>query len=104
MAAPGEDTVTEYAAAIAGGERPLAVLLRSEPPGDEQDCAAFLIDGHHKLAAYRRTGTAPHFLDIARLADRRPCDPGDLRAVIGGDGSLEQSASNLMRYLEHARK
>ncbi|NUQ90233.1 MAG: hypothetical protein HOQ43_17440 [Glycomyces artemisiae] len=101
---PGEDTIAVYAEAIERGERPLAVLLRSEPPGDEQDCAAFLIDGHHKLAAYRRTGTAPHFLDIAHLADRRPCEPEDLRTVIGGDGSLEQTASNLMRYLEHARQ
>ncbi|WP_112139373.1 hypothetical protein [Glycomyces dulcitolivorans] len=99
---PSDAVVGMYADAIGRGERPLAVLLRSEPPGDEQDCAAFLIDGHHKLAAYRRTGVHPHFLDIARLADRRPCEPGDLRAVIGGDGQLLQSAANLMRYLEHA--
>ncbi|GAA1660943.1 hypothetical protein GCM10009830_02550 [Glycomyces endophyticus] len=101
---PGEETIARYAAAIEAGQRPLAILLRSEPPGDEQDCAAFLIDGHHKLAAYRRTGTDPHFLDIARLADRRPCEPDDLRAVIGGDGKLEQSAAYLMQYLEHAEK
>ncbi|SDL31555.1 hypothetical protein SAMN05216298_3372 [Glycomyces sambucus] len=99
---PNVAMVDLYADAIRRGERPLAVLLRSEPPGDEQDCAAFLIDGHHKLAAYRRTGTDPHFLDIARLADRRPCEPADLHAVIGGDGKLAQSAANLMRYLEHA--
>lgn len=101
---PGDDaTVEEYAEAIDEGDRPLAVLLRSEPPGDEQDCAAFLIDGHHKLAAYRRTETAPHFLDITRLADRRPCSPDDLRAVTKGDKSLEQSTANLMRYLERDR-
>lgn len=95
-----EDTLDGYVDAIEEGDRPLAVILRSEPPGDEQDCASFLIDGHHKLAAYRRTGINPHFLDIARLADRRPCEPADLRDVIAGDVKLEQSASNLMRYLE----
>jgi hypothetical protein len=99
-----DDTIAEYAEAIERGERPLAVIVRAEPPGDEQDCAAFLIDGHHKLAAYRRTGIAPSFLDIARLADRRPCEPDDLRQVIGGDVKLEQSAANLMRYLEDRRR
>lgn len=98
-----EATLTGYVDAIEDGDRPLAVILRSEPPGDEQDCAAFLIDGHHKLAAYRRTGIAPHFLDIARLADRRPCKPDDLREVIAGDEKLKQSAANLMRYLEDRR-
>ncbi|MCD0442292.1 hypothetical protein LO763_01460 [Glycomyces sp. A-F 0318] len=103
---PPDDSATlaAYAEAIEEGERPLAVTLRSEPPGDEEDCAAFLIDGHHKLAAYRRTGVRPHFLDIAHLADRRPCDPGDLRDVIDGDAKLEQSAANLMRYLEDKRR
>ncbi|HEX2145738.1 MAG TPA: hypothetical protein VHG10_14655 [Glycomyces sp.] len=96
----GDETLESYVESIEHGERPLAVILRSEPPGDEQDCAAFLIDGHHKLAAYRRTGIAPHFLDIARLADRRPCQPEDLREVIAGDEKLRQSAANLMRYLE----
>ncbi|WP_205325980.1 hypothetical protein [Glycomyces sp. YM15] len=95
-----EETIAGYVDAIEDGDRPLAVIIRSEPPGDEQDCASFLIDGHHKLAAYRRTGIAPHFLDIARLADRRPCRPDDLREVIAGDEKLEQSAANLMRYLE----
>lgn len=95
-----ETAIAAYAEAIEHGERPLSVIVRAEPPGDEQDCAAFLIDGHHKLAAYRRTGLAPHFLDIARLADRRPCEPEDLRQVIGGDEKLAQSAANLMRYLE----
>lgn len=100
---PDDETLAGYAEAIERGERPLAVLLRSEPPGDEQDCAAFLIDGHHKLAAYRRNEIAPHFLDIAHLADRHPCAPDDLRAVTAGDEQLEQSAANLMRYLERDR-
>ncbi|THV30137.1 hypothetical protein [Glycomyces paridis] len=100
---PDEEALAGYAAAIERGERPLAVLLRSEPPGDEQDCAAFLLDGHHKLAAYRRAQVAPHFLDIARLADRRPCRPEDLREVTGGDRRLEASAANLLRYLEGGR-
>jgi hypothetical protein len=98
---PDRGMVAAYIEAIGRGERPLAVLVRPEPPGDDQDCAAFLIDGHHKLAAYRRTGVTPHFLDIARLADRRPCGPQDLRSVISGDRWLEQTASNLMHYLEH---
>jgi hypothetical protein len=95
-----EATLNGYIEEIEEGARPLSVILRSEPPGDEQDCAAFLIDGHHKLAAYRRTAIPPHFLDIARLADRRPCEPEDLRDVIDGDRKLQQSAANLMRYLE----
>jgi hypothetical protein len=99
-----QDTLEMYVEAIEHGERPLAVILRSEPPGDEEDCAAFLLDGHHKLSAYRRTGVQPHFLDIARLADRRPCDPSDLRDVIGDDPTLGQSAANLMRYLEDKRR
>lgn len=96
-------TVAAYAEAIGRGERPLAVALRSEPPGDEQDCVTFLLDGHHKLAAYRRAEVNPHFLDIARLADRRPCTPDDLRGVIDGDEKLGASAAQLMRYLEDRR-
>lgn len=54
-------TVDAYASRISGGARPAAVTVR--PPGGGP---RYLIDGHHKLAAYRRTGVAPLLVEITR--------------------------------------
>ncbi|THV40930.1 hypothetical protein [Glycomyces buryatensis] len=97
------ETVSEYRRMIRDGARPLVLTLRASPPEAEneleEDCVAFVIDGHHKLAAYREAGIAPHCLDIAKLSDEVACAPRDLRDVLGGDEVLTANAANLMRWL-----
>lgn len=52
-------TVDRYLARIAAGDRPAAVTVRSPGGGPR-----YLLDGHHKLAAYRRAGMRPLLLEI----------------------------------------
>lgn len=96
-------TVGDYCRMIRRGERPLVVTLRAGPPEDEEDAVAFVIDGHHKLAAYQRVGVAPHCLDIARFSDETACDPSDLEAVTASDPELQDATANLLRYLARPR-
>jgi hypothetical protein len=51
--------VDGYLARIAGGARPAVVTVRV--PGGPR----YLIDGHHKLAAYQRAGVRPVLIEIA---------------------------------------
>jgi hypothetical protein len=51
--------VDGYLARISRGERPAAVTVRAHGGGPR-----YLIDGHHKLAAYRRAGTRPLLVEI----------------------------------------
>lgn len=92
-------TVADYRRRIRSGERPLVVTLRAGPPEDEDDAVAFVVDGHHKLAAYQHLGVAPHCLDIARMSDETACDPADLAAVTGEDPVLREATANLLRHL-----
>ncbi|MDN3241318.1 hypothetical protein [Glycomyces tritici] len=92
-------TVADYCRRIKRGERPLVVTLRAAPPEDEDDAVAFVVDGHHKLAAYQRLGVAPHCLDIARVSEETACDPADLDAVAGEDPVLREATARLLAYL-----
>jgi hypothetical protein len=56
------DTVRQYRHRVRDGVRPAVVLLR--PPGEGP---AYVIDGHHKLAAYVAEGIPPTVIDIRRL-------------------------------------
>jgi hypothetical protein len=100
---PDRTAVDEYCQMITRGDRPLVLTLRASPPEDEDDAVAFVVDGHHKLEAYRRTGVAPHCLDIAALDGERACDPQDLKSVVAGDGALQGLTGNLLRYLDNPR-
>lgn len=59
-----QDTIERYQAAIQAGQRPAAAILR---PAPMDDCAGYVLDGHHKLAAYQHAGIAPHLFEIARM-------------------------------------
>ncbi|MFC3493271.1 hypothetical protein [Glycomyces rhizosphaerae] len=100
---PDRTAIYEYCQMIKRGDRPLVLTLRASPPEDEDDAVAFVVDGHHKLEAYRRTGVAPHCLDIAALDGDRVCDARDLETVVGGDGTLQELTGNLLRYLADPR-
>jgi hypothetical protein len=100
---PIHSTVAEYCRMIEDGGRPLVVTLRAGPPEDEDDAVAFVVDGHHKLAAYQRLGVAPHCLDIARMSDETACAPGDLEAVTAADPGLKEATANLLRFLATSR-
>jgi hypothetical protein len=64
--ASSPETVTDWTNAIESGMRPFALTLRSDC---ESDLVEFVLDGHHKLAAYAQLGIAPWRLAIA------PCFP-----------------------------
>jgi hypothetical protein len=51
--------VTDYLARITGGARPAAVAVRAPGGGPR-----YLVDGHHKLAAYRRAEKRPLLIEI----------------------------------------
>ncbi len=64
-----ETRVSHYEQMILAGQRPLAVALCCYDHTHHQPTTAFLIDGHHKVAAYQRCRLYSHVLVIAR------CDP-----------------------------
>ncbi|AWZ05550.1 hypothetical protein [Streptomyces sp. ICC4] len=87
---PDAAAVRGYARRIRDGARPALVALRP----DEESMAAYLLDGHHKLAAYHQAGIQPLLLMLTpitpapfRLRDydaAREAFPGEpLRQVFG---------------------
>lgn len=62
--APDRDTVRRYRKAVREGVRPAVVLLRPAGGGP-----AYVIDGHHKLAAYLAELVPPTTVDITRITD-----------------------------------
>ncbi|MBP2191416.1 hypothetical protein [Nocardia goodfellowii] len=58
------ETVERYRTAIRRGARPVVITLRA---GAENLWSGFVLDGHHKLAAYRAEELAPTVLRIARV-------------------------------------
>ncbi|THV30135.1 GNAT family N-acetyltransferase [Glycomyces paridis] len=97
---PDRDAVHEYRRMIEDGKRPLVLTMRAGPAEDEEDAVAFIVDGHHKLAAYALAGVAPHCLDVAKSSEEVACAPHDLVTVVGGDPELARLTANLLRYLE----
>ena len=74
-----QTTVDAYARRIDAGGRPAAVVLRAEP--GKVASTAYILDGHHKLAAYADRRVRPRLLDIAHL-DARPLTRAEVDAVI----------------------
>ncbi|MET7417655.1 hypothetical protein [Dactylosporangium sp. NPDC005555] len=62
---PGLGTVEEHRARIARGIRP--ALVAAGPPGG---AGRYLLDGHHKLAAYRKARVRPLVIDIVPAVAR----------------------------------
>lgn len=82
---PPSDTaaVHGYLRRIRAGARPALVALRPT----EDSIAAYLLDGHHKLAAYREAGIRPLLLTLTRTGSApfrvRDCDSA--RAAFPGE-------------------
>ncbi|MGW7530804.1 hypothetical protein [Amycolatopsis sp. NPDC054798] len=61
----GDDArVAYYRAAIRSGHRPVAVVLSGQRP--------FLLDGHHKISAYRAEGVTPSVVLISAARAENP--------------------------------
>jgi hypothetical protein len=56
-------TVARYRKLIAHGHRPVVLALRA----DDSPYSGFVLDGHHKLAAYQELHVPPELVRIARL-------------------------------------
>nr|WP_026360604.1 hypothetical protein [Amycolatopsis nigrescens] len=59
-----EDRVTYYRTAISTGHRPVAVLLNDGP-----ERRGFILDGHHKIAAYQAENMLPWVIRIAKITE-----------------------------------
>ena len=57
-----KDTIDKYKGKIKSGLRPVPVLIKIK-----DSCATYIIDGHHKLAAYKETKVNPKALIISKL-------------------------------------
>lgn len=78
---PADRTVSHYKTMIRTGQRPLAVLLA--PPDSGRGLGfdiAYVLDGHHKLAAYADQGVAPHCL-VIKPREISPMTATDLGAL-----------------------
>ncbi len=67
-----EARVSHYEQLIRAGQRPLAVALCCYDQTHQQPTTAFLIDGHHKVAAYARCRMYSHVFMIARCSPPPP--------------------------------
>ncbi|MBT2449584.1 hypothetical protein J7F03_21355 [Streptomyces sp. ISL-43] len=80
---PDTAAVRGYLRRIRAGARPALVALRPT----EDSIAAYLLDGHHKLAAYRQAGISPLLISLAPAAPApfrlRDYDPA--RAAFPGE-------------------
>ncbi|MFC9894611.1 hypothetical protein ACFVMC_13060 [Nocardia sp. NPDC127579] len=68
-------TIDRYRRLIREGGRPALITLRA---GGDNIYSGFILDGHHKLAAYLLEDVTPRVIRIARL-DPHPFDSGELR-------------------------
>ncbi|MFF3213082.1 hypothetical protein ACFYYB_20710 [Streptomyces sp. NPDC002886] len=80
---PDRGAVRTYAGRIRAGDRPALVAL--SPAADS--IAAYLLDGHHKLEAYRQAGIQPVIIRLTPVAPApfrlQDCEP--LREVFPGE-------------------
>lgn len=75
-------TIEAHAKAIGRGERPI-VVVATVPEAH----VAYVIDGHHKLQAYRRAGVPPRPICITALKPP-PVDLADGKRLVGGWSTL----------------
>jgi hypothetical protein len=82
-------TVARYRKLIAHGHRPVVLALRA----DDSPYSGFVLDRHHKLAAYLELRTPPVLVRIARL-DAPRVTAAEVQARFPGS-----AAGHLVRYL-----
>ncbi|WP_327008306.1 hypothetical protein OHA72_14245 [Dactylosporangium sp. NBC_01737] len=87
--APGLGTVEEHRARIARGIRPALVAVG--PPGG---AGRYLLDGHHKLAAYRKARVRPLVIDIV------PAEPRPLPKALFADLLPERARGEFSQALD----
>lgn len=61
-----QERVTYFEKQIADGARPWAMLMRAVDVQDDQYSATFILDGHHKLQAYKNAGLNPPLVIITQ--------------------------------------
>ncbi len=71
------DRVAYYLDSIRGGQRPIALTATAA-----EGWCDFVIDGHHKLEAYKEAGVRPTFVSVCRM-DAPRLDPGSFQTYIG---------------------
>jgi hypothetical protein len=71
------DQVAHYLERIRGGHRPIALTAMAADGWCE-----FVIDGHHKLQAYKLAGVRPTFVSVCRL-DAPRLNPGSFDTYMG---------------------
>ncbi len=67
-----QPAIEQYSRRIGAGERPRAVALCCFSERFQDYTSAFVLDGHHKLAAYTRVGVPPSVWLVARLDSPPP--------------------------------
>ena len=86
-------TVARYRKLIAHGHRPVVLALRA----DDSPYSGFVLDGHHKLAAYQDLREPPVLVRIARI-DAPKLTADEVRTHFPGSG-----ARYLLRTLDAPR-
>ncbi|MEV4509448.1 hypothetical protein AB0K00_10875 [Dactylosporangium sp. NPDC049525] len=86
---PGMGTIEEHWARIAKGIRPALVAVG--PPGG---AGRYLLDGHHKLAAYRKARVRPLVIDIV------PAEPRPLPKALFADLLPERARGEFSQALD----
>jgi hypothetical protein len=80
-----QERIAHFAQSIQRGERPMLFTISVDDGWSD-----FIIDGHHKLAAYTLTGTLPHYLSI-RCKNAPRISVEDALSYIPVDHPLRQS-------------
>jgi antitoxin component YwqK of YwqJK toxin-antitoxin module len=64
------DRVAYFENEIKNGARPFAITMSSTCPAKDLDSEEFILDGHHKLAAYQNLGITPALARIVFIAEK----------------------------------
>lgn len=85
------DTLEKYENKINGGEKPIVVTASVEGGWCE-----FIVDGHHKLEAYRRSKKSPNVLNIQKKKSKLTIEEG--ASILQGKPLLELYKKVKARY------
>ena len=64
-----QERVSYFETQIAGGERPLVIIMYAKISGKDYDSSYYVLDGHHKLLAYQKLGVYPPLAIITYFPD-----------------------------------
>ncbi|GAB2764915.1 hypothetical protein [Amycolatopsis magusensis] len=91
-----ESRVGYYRTAISAGYRPTAVLLHL---AGKQRYSGYILDGHHKVAAYLAEGVVPQVVRISRV-DAPAITAADVRGAFSAKALAHRDFGSLLRVLE----